>query len=63
MKKVSFLILTCILSLAFISIQAQNLKWGDLGNGKYANPLLNADYSDPDVVRVNNKYYMVCSQP
>ena len=35
--------------------------WGDLGNGRYANPVLNADYSDPDVIRVNDKYYMVCS--
>ncbi|MDE6653106.1 MAG: glycoside hydrolase 43 family protein [Muribaculaceae bacterium] len=35
--------------------------WGDLGNGRYANPVLNADYSDPDVIRVGDKYYMVCS--
>ena len=27
----------------------------------YVNPLLPADYSDPDVIRVGNKYYMVCS--
>ena len=36
--------------------------WGDLGNGYYANPILNADYSDPDVIRVGNKYYMICSE-
>ena len=35
--------------------------WGDLGNGRYANPVLNADYSDPDVIRVGDRYYMVCS--
>ena len=35
--------------------------WGDLGNGTYANPVLNADFSDPDVIRVGNKYYMVAS--
>nr|WP_302973440.1 glycoside hydrolase 43 family protein [Phocaeicola coprocola] len=35
--------------------------WGDQGNGTYINPILNADYSDPDVIRVGNKYYMVAS--
>ncbi len=36
--------------------------WGDQGNGTYINPVLNADYSDPDVIRVGAKYYMVCSE-
>ncbi|HEY6900234.1 MAG TPA: glycoside hydrolase 43 family protein, partial [Puia sp.] len=36
--------------------------WGDQGNGTYINPVLYADYSDPDVIRVDNKYYMVCSE-
>lgn len=35
--------------------------WGDQGNGTYINPILNADYSDPDVIRVGDKYYMVAS--
>ena len=33
----------------------------DLGNGKYKNPILFADYSDPDVIRVENDFYMVAS--
>ena len=33
----------------------------DLGNGKYKNPVLYADYSDPDVCRVGSDYYMVAS--
>ena len=33
----------------------------DLGNGKYKNPILYADYSDPDVCRVGNDYYMTAS--
>ena len=33
----------------------------DLGNGKYKNPVIYADYSDPDVCRVGNDYYMVSS--
>jgi len=37
------------------------LLWGDQGTGNYINPILNADYSDPDVIRVGSKYYMVAS--
>lgn len=33
----------------------------DLGNGKYQNPILNADYSDPDAIRVGDTYYMTAS--
>jgi beta-xylosidase len=33
----------------------------DLGNGTYRNPVLHADYSDPDVVRVGDDYYLVAS--
>lgn len=36
-------------------------RWGDQGNGTYVNPILCADYSDPDVIRVGDKYYMVAS--
>lgn len=39
----------------------ERLEWGDQGNGTYINPVLNADYSDPDVIRVDGKYYMVAS--
>ncbi len=35
--------------------------WGDQGNGTYRNPVLNIDFSDPDVIRVGHKYYMVAS--
>ncbi|MBS4207846.1 glycoside hydrolase 43 family protein [Bacillus sp. FJAT-50079] len=33
----------------------------DLGNGMYQNPILHADYSDPDVIRVGEDFYMVSS--
>ena len=33
----------------------------DLGNGTYKNPVIHADYSDPDVVRVGDDFYMVAS--
>lgn len=48
--------------------QVQNSKpfiskvWGaDNGNGTYKNPIINADYSDPDAVRVGDDYYLVSS--
>ncbi len=33
----------------------------DLGDGTYLNPVLHADYSDPDVVRVGDEYWMATS--
>ena len=33
----------------------------DQGNGTYKNPVLNADYSDPDAIRVGNDYYLISS--
>ncbi len=33
----------------------------DLKNGRYRNPILFADYSDPDVIRVGDTYYMTAS--
>ena len=33
----------------------------DLENGRYRNPILYADYSDPDVIRVEDTYYMTAS--
>jgi beta-xylosidase len=33
----------------------------DLGDGRYKNPVLHADYSDPDAVRVGDSYYMTAS--
>lgn len=33
----------------------------DNGNGTYRNPILYADYSDPDVVRFGNGFYLTAS--
>ena len=33
----------------------------DNGNGTYTNPVINADYSDPDVVAVGDDYYLTAS--
>lgn len=60
MKKKLLLSLSFIIFYLSFSV-AQTLDWGDQGNGTYKNPVLNADYSDPDVIRVGEKYYMVAS--
>ncbi len=33
----------------------------DAGDGTYRNPIIHADYSDPDVIRVGDDFYMVAS--
>ena len=46
------------------SVQGQYVSkvWvADLGNGKYQNPVIHADYSDPDVCAVGEDYYMTAS--
>lgn len=47
------------------TVQAQNPVsnvWvADNGDGTYKNPILHADYSDPDVVRVGDDYYLTAS--
>jgi beta-glucosidase len=40
---------------------APALAWGDQGDGTYRNPVLKADYSDPDVIRVGDDFYLVAS--
>jgi len=40
---------------------SDNVWQADLQNGCYKNPILFSDYSDPDVIRVCNDYYMVAS--
>jgi beta-xylosidase len=36
-------------------------RWGDLGNGRYRNQILPADYSDPEVLRMGKDYYLISS--
>ncbi len=58
MKQLLTLTLITLVSITHISAQV----WvADQGDGTYKNPILHADYSDPDVIRVNDDYYMVAS--
>ncbi|WP_321480183.1 family 43 glycosylhydrolase [uncultured Bacteroides sp.] len=61
MNKSLILFIYFINSVFILLAQGSPGKWGDQGNGTYINPILNADYSDPDVIRVGDKYYMVAS--
>lgn len=69
--------LPALLSLTCLQVSAQHKKeaqatpatpryvskvWvADQGNGTYKNPILNADYSDPDAIRVGDDFYLVSS--
>ena len=54
-----FLSLVCSLS---VSAQYCSEVWSpDNGDGTYTNPVINADYSDPDVVAIGDDYYLTAS--
>lgn len=57
MKKL-LLILPVLLLAARLGAQPWN---ADQGNGKYKNPVLFADYSDPDICRAGDDFYMTAS--
>lgn len=65
MKILKKSVLGLLFCFAMTGMSAQNnvsQTWvADLGNGKYKNPILYADYSDPDVCRVGDDYYMTAS--
>jgi len=57
--------LFCIILLfisSFVFSQQVSKAWvADNGDGTYKNPIIHADYSDPDVIRVGEDYYMISS--
>ena len=55
-----FLVILCGTTVADVS-EHGSLWQADLENGEYKNPILFADYSDPDVVRVGEDFYMTAS--
>ena len=64
--KITFLFL-CFTGMQILTGQEKNENnfskvWvADQGNGTYKNPILYADYSDPDAIRVGDDYYMTAS--
>lgn len=54
--------LLILLFLAVLNGAAQATVWvADKGDGNYKNPILHADYSDPDAIRVGDDFYLVAS--
>jgi beta-xylosidase len=60
LHKVVFAFFISIVSFS-LSAQISQTWVSDKGDGTYKNPILHADYSDPDVVRVGSDYYMTAS--
>jgi len=54
--------LSVLLLAAAAPLATAQSPWiADMGNGRYRNPILHADYSDPDAIRVGKRYYMTSS--
>lgn len=55
-------ILTLLTGLIVMCLTVDAQVWQpDNGDGTYSNPIIHADYSDPDVIRVGDDYYMIAS--
>ena len=62
MIKRTMILYLCFLLLVQSQAQIVSKVWvADNGNGTYKNPVINADYSDPDVIRVGNDFYLISS--
>ena len=56
-----FLLWSLNMASLFAQNPISNVWVADLGDGSYKNPILYADYSDPDVCRVGDDFYMTAS--
>ena len=56
MKKIRFML--SLLFFSLLTITAQKL-YSDNNDGTYTNPVITADFPDPDVIRVDSVYYFV----
>ncbi len=63
MKRYTLLFLVLFVAAPqFSHAQRGNLlTWGDQGNGTFRNPVLKSDYSDPDILRHGDDFYLVAS--
>lgn len=62
MKQILTILFSFILLRAATQTNYVSQVWvADNGDGTYKNPILNADYSDPDAIRVGDDYYMTAS--
>lgn len=62
MMKTLTSLLLCLSSISSFAQQYHSQVWNpDQGNGTYKNPVLYADYSDPDAIAVGRDYYLTAS--
>ncbi|GJG66173.1 glycoside hydrolase [Prevotella lacticifex] len=62
MKLRNIIFLTALTLTAAAPAQEPSKTWNpNVAGNKYRNPIMDADYSDPDVCRVGNDYYMTSS--
>ena len=62
MKKTGKNIVFALLLLSNLLHAQPSKVWvADNGDGTYKNPVIHADYSDPDAIRVGNDFYMIAS--
>lgn len=54
-------VIVCLFAAATAGQKVSNVWQPDNGDGTYTNPIIHADYSDPDVVRVGDDFYMTAS--
>ena len=59
MKK--YIVFGLLLLMNIVHAQVSKVWVADNGNGTYKNPVINADYSDPDAIRVGDDFYLVSS--
>ena len=60
-KIVSIIVFTLLAKIIFCQTAISKAWVSDNGDGTYKNPVINADYSDPDAIRVGDDYYMTSS--
>lgn len=59
--KISFTIFACVFYSVVLSQSTSKVWVADNGDGTYKNPIINADYSDPDAIRVGDDFYLIAS--
>lgn len=61
MRLFSFLNFIFLFTVSICAADPSKVWIADLGNGNYKNPIIYADYSDPDICRADKDYYMTAS--
>ncbi len=61
MKNLTLSFLASVIIQFSFGQQKSEVYTADLGNGFYQNPILHADYSDPDVIAVGDDFFMTSS--